>query len=145
MPVPALPPGDGVTFRGAHLTVEDARLYTRPEQPPDVLIAGSGKESLSLAADAADGFVAVEPEASYVEQFRSLSGDGRVLGQAPLSYDADEGSARKQAMRRPGRLRQGRLLPLLGRRGPPAASVTRPEMQPAGAWGAGREGGPDGI
>jgi alkanesulfonate monooxygenase SsuD/methylene tetrahydromethanopterin reductase-like flavin-dependent oxidoreductase (luciferase family) len=99
-----------VTFRGAHLTVEDARLYTRPEQPPDVLIAGSGKESLSLAADAADGLVAVEPEASYVEQFRSLSGDGRVLGQAPLSYDADEGSARKQAMRRPGRLRQGRLL-----------------------------------
>jgi len=47
--------GGWVTYRGKHITVEDARPYTLPDQPPEVLIAGSGPEAMSLAATAGDG------------------------------------------------------------------------------------------
>jgi len=92
--------GGWVTYRGKHITVEDARLYTLPDQPPEVLIAGSGPEAMSLAATAGDGLVPTEPDAELISAFARDGGAGkRTLGQVALSYDTDEAKARQHAMR----------------------------------------------
>jgi G6PDH family F420-dependent oxidoreductase len=86
--------GDYVTHHGDHYDVEDARIFSLPDEPPPVHIAVSGDASVELAAAHGDGMVAVDPNAELVENWRSKSGntDGPVIGQAAVSvlHDADE-------------------------------------------------------
>src|SRR3982750_851784 len=42
--------GGVTTHQGEHYTVHDARIFSLPETPPDVLISGFGPESTKLAA-----------------------------------------------------------------------------------------------
>lgn len=92
--------GDYCSFRGKHVTVTDARLYTVPDQPPPVAVAASGSESLTLAARIGDALVGVEPDPGLVSGFEQAGGSGkRKIGQVPLSYDVDEAEARRLAMR----------------------------------------------
>jgi G6PDH family F420-dependent oxidoreductase len=92
--------GQWTTYRGQHITVEDAKLYTLPPQPPHVLVAASGPASAALAGRIGDGVVAVQPDPDLVTRFRATGGEGkRTHGQVPLSYDRDEARARKLAMR----------------------------------------------
>lgn len=91
--------GDWVTFRGRFLSVEDARLYTLPETPPAVGIAGSGPASLDLAVEVGDALVAIEPDADLVGRFKQRSGGGRVIGQVAIAWDPDEDAALGQAHR----------------------------------------------
>lgn len=89
-----------VTLRGKHLTVEDARIYTLPSKPPDVLVAGSGEASAALAAAKGDGIVAVEPDEEMRAGFERAAQRGtRKLGQVACSYDQEESIARAHAMR----------------------------------------------
>jgi G6PDH family F420-dependent oxidoreductase len=92
--------GEYVTYRGKHITVEDARIYSMPEKVPDILIAASGEQSAALAAELGDGIVAVEPNRDLIQSFESEAGKGkRSLGQVPVSWDKDESVARENAMR----------------------------------------------
>lgn len=92
--------GEFSTYRGEHVTVEDARIYTPPSVPPDVLVAASGPESQQLAGTHGDGVVAVQPDPGIVSGFRGAGGQGgRALGQIPFGYDRDEAKAREYAMR----------------------------------------------
>ena len=90
--------GDNVTHRGAHFTVEDARIFTRPDEPPPIMVAGSGKRSATLAGRVGDGFVGVMPSAAHVEAFEAAGGAGKPrLGQVHVCWADDEAGARKTA------------------------------------------------
>jgi G6PDH family F420-dependent oxidoreductase len=92
--------GETVTYRGTYVTVEDARLYTMPETPPPIGVAGSGSQSVELAASFGDAFISTEPDADTVAAYRERAGErARAIGQVPLSYDADAGRAREYAHR----------------------------------------------
>jgi G6PDH family F420-dependent oxidoreductase len=92
--------GDYVTYRGTHITVEDARIFSMPSNAPDILVAASGGESAGLAAELSDGLVAVEPNKELIQSFESEGGRGkRRLGQVPISWDRDDSVARANAMR----------------------------------------------
>jgi G6PDH family F420-dependent oxidoreductase len=92
--------GGYTTYRGEHITVEDARIYSLPERPPDILMAAGGQFSASLAGEKADGLVATDPRADLVQEFRSSGGEGkRTHGQIACSWDRDEERAREFAMR----------------------------------------------
>jgi G6PDH family F420-dependent oxidoreductase len=86
--------GGYVTHHGDFFDVEDARVYTLPDEPVPLDIAVSGDQSIALAAEHGDGVIAVQPEGSFVEKFRSESGkpDAPAIGQAGVSVmdDADE-------------------------------------------------------
>src|SRR5215211_2510668 len=41
--------GGQFSHRGRHYTVQNARVYTLPERPPDVLVSGFGPKSVALA------------------------------------------------------------------------------------------------
>jgi G6PDH family F420-dependent oxidoreductase len=68
--------GETVTRRGTHYTVDDARLYTLPEQPVPISVSGFGPKAIELAARIGDGFVTVAPNADQVKQYRDAGGRG---------------------------------------------------------------------
>lgn len=56
--------GEMVNHRGRHYVVDQAELFTRPEKPPPVIVAGSSMRSAKLAGAIGDGFMGVIPPAS---------------------------------------------------------------------------------
>ena len=86
------------TYRGKHMQVEDARLYTLPERAPDVVIAAGGPQAAEMAARIGDGAMFVEPNAKLVTVFTSRAGAGRpVWGQLAVCWAADDAQARQTA------------------------------------------------
>lgn len=68
--------GDDVTHEGTYYTVENARVYTRPETPPEILVSGFGPIATDLAARIGDGYCTTSPDAELVERFRSKAKKG---------------------------------------------------------------------
>jgi G6PDH family F420-dependent oxidoreductase len=85
-----------VTHRGPHYTVETARLYSVPPQPPPVLMSGFGEKAIRLAARIADGYICVQPNPEFVRLYReSGGGDRPVQGGLKVCWGPDAGTARK--------------------------------------------------
>jgi G6PDH family F420-dependent oxidoreductase len=66
--------GGFVNYNGEHYVVENARIYTLPEQPPKVYISGFGPKSIELAARIGDGYISTKPAADDVAMFRKEGG-----------------------------------------------------------------------
>ena len=97
--IKALWSGDYVNYRGRHFEVDSARLWDVPDQAPPLGLAVSGPQSIAMAAAKADVMIAVEPEASLVEQFDAKAGAGRPkVGQVPVAYDPDRDRAVERAL-----------------------------------------------
>jgi G6PDH family F420-dependent oxidoreductase len=91
--------GETVTFRGQHLEAEGARLWDLPSEAPPIGVAVSGPQSCELAGTYADAMIAVEPDEQLGRLFDQAGGTGKPrIGQVAVSYDADEGAARKRAL-----------------------------------------------
>jgi G6PDH family F420-dependent oxidoreductase len=71
--------GGQVTRHGKHYTVETARLYSRPAQPPPIYVSGFGEQSAELAARIADGYICIGPEADLVKLFRDQGGGSKPV------------------------------------------------------------------
>ncbi|WP_327287930.1 TIGR03557 family F420-dependent LLM class oxidoreductase [Streptomyces sp. NBC_01198] len=92
--------GERVSHRGTHYTVENARLYTVPEEPVPVYVSGFGPRAADLAGRIGDGFVTMQPDASIVERFRKAGGgDKPVLGGLKVCWDTDRQRAVKTVHR----------------------------------------------
>jgi G6PDH family F420-dependent oxidoreductase len=89
------------TYRGRHLEVEDACLYTLPEHPPQVVVAAGGPSAARLAARAGDGVMLTEPNATLVEEYRAAAArPGPIYGQLAVCWAEDEARARATARER---------------------------------------------
>ena len=69
--------GDNVRHYGEHYTVENAKLFTLPDEPPPVLVSGFGPKATKLAARIGDGFCSTSPDAEMVRLFDSRGGKGK--------------------------------------------------------------------
>jgi G6PDH family F420-dependent oxidoreductase len=125
-------------FRGEYYAVENARIYTLPEQPVPIYISGFGSKSATLAGRIGDGFCCTKPDAELVGTFRD-SGGGRkpVQGGFKVCYGPDAGALRAgQPARDAGHdravrgLRPGRR-PARGERPPVRAGRLRRGLRPA--------------
>ncbi len=86
--------GGYVNFAGQHYRVDSAKLWDVGNPPPRIGIAVSGRQSVELAGEYADALIAVEPEASFGEEFDRQGGSGKPrIGQLPISYDPDRDAA----------------------------------------------------
>ena len=65
------------THRGRHYTVEQARIYTLPEQLPEIAVAAAQPRAAELAGRIGDAFVAVEPNGQLVQNFEQNGGSGK--------------------------------------------------------------------
>jgi coenzyme F420-dependent glucose-6-phosphate dehydrogenase len=92
--------GELKSHRGEHFTVENARLYSLPDQPPPLLVAVAGESSVELAARAGDGLIGTAPVVESVEQFRAEGGEGKpTYGQLHVCWAEDTDAAKKLALK----------------------------------------------
>ena len=89
--------GEVTTHEGKHYRVENARIYSRPDRPPPVLVSAFGPKAADVAARIADGLVSTSPYADTVERYRSQGGSGPVQAGVKVCWAADEATARKTA------------------------------------------------
>ncbi len=66
--------GESVSFHGEHYEVQDARIYTLPDEPVPVYVSGFGPQATELAGRIGDGYCTVIPDPDLVRAFRE-SGD----------------------------------------------------------------------
>ena len=85
-----------ISHYGKHYTVETARLYSMPDEPPQIYMSGFGDKAIRLAGRIADGYMCVQPNPDFVRLYReSGGGDRPVQGGLKVSWHADAGQARK--------------------------------------------------
>ena len=86
------------THRGEFYDVEQARLYTLPEEPPPLAIAAAKPLAAELAGRVADAFINTSPDPDPIETFRSAGGAGKpVYGQITGCWAASEEEGAKIA------------------------------------------------
>jgi coenzyme F420-dependent glucose-6-phosphate dehydrogenase len=91
--------GDQVDHDGEHYTVSRARIYTLPEQPVPIYLAGSGPKVLEAVADLADGYIGTAPQEALFAQFDRLAGPGKPkVGQLTVCWARDEQAARRTVL-----------------------------------------------
>jgi G6PDH family F420-dependent oxidoreductase len=87
------------SHRGRHYTVENARIYDLPDEPPPILVSGFGPKAIEVAARIGDGFVTTQPAKDDIELYRSHGGRGPVHAGAKVCFMADEQEALATAHR----------------------------------------------
>ena len=89
--------GGEQTHRGKHYTVDHARLYTLPDEPPPIAVAAAKPNAAKLAGRLGDALVNTSPDEEIVETYRSAGGDGPCYGQVRLCWAEDEDEAKRTA------------------------------------------------
>ena len=83
---------------GKHYTVENARIYTIPDEPPPVLVSGFGPKATKLAGKIGDGYCHVAPDAEMLNLFRESGGGDKVAhAGSKVCYGDDEAECRRIA------------------------------------------------
>jgi G6PDH family F420-dependent oxidoreductase len=91
--------GKLVSHRGEHYTVENARLYTLPDEPPPLVVAAAGPRSADIAARLGDGLVGVAPDEELVQAFERSGGSGPRYGQVQVCWAPEEQEAKETALK----------------------------------------------
>jgi G6PDH family F420-dependent oxidoreductase len=87
--------GEQVSYRGVYYTVENARIYSRPAEPPAVFMSAFGPKATELAARIADGFITTHPDAELLKRYRDQGGKGLAQGGLKVCWAADVQQAAK--------------------------------------------------
>ena len=79
------------THRGKFYDVEQARLYTLPEQPVEIAVAAAKPNAAELAGRLGDAFINTAPDEKIIEAFESSGGRGKPrYGQITCCWAASE-------------------------------------------------------
>jgi G6PDH family F420-dependent oxidoreductase len=71
--------GEYTDHHGPHYTVENARIYTRPDEPIPVYVSAFGPKAVEVAGRIGDGFVTTTPDADMIKRFRDAGGAGKPV------------------------------------------------------------------
>lgn len=86
------------SHRGRYYTVENARIYTLPEELPPIMVAAGGPQAAKLAGRAGDGLIGTSPEAELLQVYDAAGGTGKPrYGQITVCWASDEAEARRTA------------------------------------------------
>lgn len=90
--------GGSQSHRGRYYTVENARVYTLPTEPPPIMVAASGPRAADLAGQIGDGLISTAADREVVERFRAAGGGAKPLyGQFTVCWASSEAQARRTA------------------------------------------------
>lgn len=91
--------GGTQSHRGLHYTVENACIYTLPDEPIPLHVAGSGPKAAKLAGKIGDGLITTSAKTEIVEAFESGGGTGKPrYAQMTVCWAEDEAAARATAL-----------------------------------------------
>jgi coenzyme F420-dependent glucose-6-phosphate dehydrogenase len=90
--------GGTQTYRGCYYTVENACIYTLPEEPPPILIAASGPNAAEAAGRLGEGLISTASQEEIPARFQAAGGDGKPCYiQLTVCWAEDEVRARRTA------------------------------------------------
>lgn len=78
------------SHHGKHFVIENARIYSLPDEPPPLLVAAAGPKGASLASKFGDGMIGTEPDRQMIRQFRKEGGKGPLYCEVQACFDDDE-------------------------------------------------------
>jgi G6PDH family F420-dependent oxidoreductase len=87
------------SHRGRHYTVENARVYDLPDEPPPILVSGFGPKATRVAARIGDGYCTTSPDKEAIDLYRSEGGKGPVQAGTKVCFMDDEQRARETVLR----------------------------------------------
>lgn len=82
--------GEVVHHRGRHFQVDGARIYTKPAEPPQIWMSGFGESATKAAAEIADGYISMSPDAELLKLFRDESGGKPAAAGLKVAYAPTE-------------------------------------------------------
>jgi coenzyme F420-dependent glucose-6-phosphate dehydrogenase len=86
------------SHHGRYYTVEEARIYTLPDELPPICVAASKPNAAELAGRVGDGLISTAPDAELVEAFEKAGGEGKPkYGQVTVCWAESEAQAKKTA------------------------------------------------
>jgi len=91
--------GGDRSHHGRHYTVENARVYDLPDEPPPILVSGFGPKAIRLAARIGDGFVTTKPDKEGIELYRSEGGTGPVQAGTKVCFMDSREKAEETVLR----------------------------------------------
>lgn len=80
---------DSVDHRGPHFSVEDARIFDKPDPLPPIVVSAFGPHAAELAAKHGDGLWTTGIKGDVLEAYRAAGGDGQVWSQLTVCWDPD--------------------------------------------------------
>jgi coenzyme F420-dependent glucose-6-phosphate dehydrogenase len=87
------------SHRGKHYTVENARLYTLPDEPPPIIVAAAGPQAVEIAGRIGDGLFGLLPDPEVIARFEQAGGKGKPkYGQLHVCWAASEDEAKTTAL-----------------------------------------------
>lgn len=90
--------GGTQSHHGTYYTVENARVYTLPDEPPPILVAASGTNAAALAGRIGEGLIATSPDPQLVGAFTATGGCDRPrYAELKVCWAENEAEARRQA------------------------------------------------
>ena len=95
----ALWTGEQVSHRGEHYVVENARIYSRPDTPPPIVVSAFGPKATRLAARIGDGVASTKPDRDLLDLYRSEGGSGEASAGIKLCWAQDSDDAARLAHR----------------------------------------------
>ncbi|MCA9874776.1 MAG: TIGR03557 family F420-dependent LLM class oxidoreductase [Anaerolineales bacterium] len=88
--------GESTTYYGDFFTVEDAQIFTLPNTPPLVMVAGSGSHAIETAGRIGDGLVSLAPKEDTIQEFRAAGGDNKpCYGQIAVCWAESEAEGKE--------------------------------------------------
>jgi G6PDH family F420-dependent oxidoreductase len=79
--------GEVVSHSGRYFDVDTARLFTRPDRPPEIYVSAFGPKALETAVRIGDGFVTTKPDDESVAGFRAARGpDAPAVAALKVAY-----------------------------------------------------------
>ena len=92
--------GGWQSHRGKHFAVENARIFTLPNERPAIMVAASKPRATELAGRIGDGLISFEPKADLVKAFQAAGMNKPRYGQLTVCYAASESTALKEVQER---------------------------------------------
>ena len=81
------------SHHGKHYTVENARIYSLPDEPPPLYVAAGGENAAEVAGRLGDGLVSTSPDDSIIKAFEKAGGNGPRYAEVQVCWAKDEKSA----------------------------------------------------
>jgi G6PDH family F420-dependent oxidoreductase len=82
--------GEEISHRGRHYTVENARIYSRPTEPPPILMSAFGAKAAAVAGRLADGFVSTHPDPAVLAAYENAGGQHPLIGAVKVCWGPDK-------------------------------------------------------
>ncbi|MGZ7049185.1 MAG: TIGR03557 family F420-dependent LLM class oxidoreductase [Methanobacterium sp.] len=91
--------GDGMQdYHGYYYNVQNAKVYTKPDELPPIYVAAEGEMACKLAGEEADGLIAQSGKEEITKNFNKYGGEGKpCYGEATVCWAESAEEAKSQA------------------------------------------------